>query len=234
MTEFVKKNKYLLLTLGLIFGAWIVFYMPYLISGEPYFVNRDVAAQSYPFWLLNKTETLNSLKAGTLPFYSWLMFLGGDLWSSKAFYGMFNIYDIAGYLLPGHYYLIYDFLNIVKCLVAGLLSFLYFRELGHKDKNSCLGALVFALSSWFIHYTGQPAFSAFYSLLPLYFIAFERYLKKDKKTLFIIAVFLLLLTNYYLFFCVSAFSPLYFLYRYYCLNGSLEGWFKKALKLIGL
>ena len=61
----------------------------------------------------------------------------------------------------------------------------------------------------------------------------EIYLKNNKKFLFIITVFTLLLTNYYLFVALSLFSPLYFLYRYYNINKSFKNVIISTLKLIG-
>jgi len=89
------------------------------------------------------------------------------------------------------------------------------------------------LSSYSIYFLSQPIFSSFYALAPLFFLGMEKYLKENKKILFIITVPLLLLTDYYLFFTISIFAPIYFIYRYYNINKTLNGFVLSALKLIG-
>lgn len=229
----VKKSRCLLILLLLISLAVFVMYAPSFALGKYFVGGGDVKTQWYPFYVLGRRETLSSLKSRTLPFYSFVLFLGNNIWASKTSYGLFDVYNVLSYAIKTNYFAIYDTLTAIKLLTSSVSMFLLLRKITGSDRASLVGGLCYGLSSFAIYYTSQPGFLSFYSLAPLYFLGIECYLVNNKKTLFVVMVFLLLLTNYYFFYAASVFSPIYFLYRYYNLKESLSGWFPSALSLIG-
>ena len=192
----------------------------------------DVKTQWYPFFELNKRTTLKALEDHTLPFYSFILFLGSNIWASKASYGLFDLYNIIFYFFDNNYFLIYDIQCLIKILISGITFYFLIDYIFKNQKVSFIGGLCYALSSYCIYFTAQPGFLSFYSLAPLYFLGIEKYLNNNKKILFILMVFLLLITNYYFFYAISVFSPIYFIYRYFNINKTLKGLIRKALLLI--
>lgn len=232
-SNFIKKHKYFISLLLLLSIAAILMFLPSWIKGNYFVGGGDVKTQWYPFYTLNRRTTINALKDHTLPFYSFVLFLGNNIWASKSSYGLFDIYNIFTYIINNNYFFIYGLQCFVKILVSGLSCYLLIDNIYKNKKTSLLAGLCYGLSSFAIYFTSQPGFLSFYSLVPLYFLGIELYLRNNKKVLFIIIVFILLLTNYYLFVALSLFSPLYFLYRYYNINKSFKNVVVSTLKLIG-
>ena len=232
-SNFIKKHKYFISLLLLLSIATILMFLPSWIKGNYFVGGGDVKTQWYPFYTLNRRTTINALKDHTLPFYSFVLFLGNNIWASKSSYGLFDIYNIFTYIIDNNYFFIYGLQCFVKILVSGLSCYLLIDNIYKNKKTSLLAGLCYGLSSFAIYFTSQPGFLSFYSLVPLYFLGIELYLRNNKKVLFIIIVFILLLTNYYLFVALSLFSPLYFLYRYYNINKSFKNVVVSTLKLIG-
>lgn len=228
----MKKNKKLILLCVLLSVACVAIFLPSFIQGEYFVGGGDVKTQWYLFYILNKRTTINALKDHTLPFYSFISFLGSNIWASKTSYGLFDIYNVLSYFIKDNYFFIYDLQTYIKILVSGISAYLLINYFYKNNKVALIAGLSYGLSSFAIYFTSQPGFLSFYSLAPLYFLGIEHYLKEKKKILFILMVFLLLLTNYYFFYAISLFSPIYFIYRYYNLNKQLKGVFKSALVLI--
>ncbi len=228
---FVKEHKYLcIMAMAIVLGV-LVIYIPSFISGKYYVGGGDIKTQNYEYYLLAKRETLNALKNGTLPFYSFVLFLGNNIWASKPDY-LLDPFNIITYILPVDFYLINDFICIVKLLTAGIGTYLVINKIYRNEKAAALGGFLFAMSSYAVYFTSQPAFLSFFAIVPFYLLGIELYLSEKKKGLFIATVFLSFLISYYLFFALTVFTPVYFLYRYYNINGSFKGWFKSALILI--
>lgn len=230
--SFIKKHKQLVLLCTLITVAVFAMFLPNLIQGKYFVGGGDVKTQWYPFYVLNRRETINAIKSHTLPFYSFVLFLGNNIWASKSSYGLFDIYNLMTYIFKQDYFIIYDIQCLLKLLVSGISCYLLVDYLYKNKRASLIAGLCYSLSSFAIYFTSQPGFLSFYSLAPLYFLGMEYYLKEKKKYLFIIITFLLLLMNYYLFYAISLFSPIYFIYRYYNLNKKIKGLFKSAILLI--
>ncbi len=233
MQNKIKKHKYfILLILMLSIGTFLMF-LPSFLQGNYFVGGGDVKTQWYPFYVLNRRTTINALRDHTLPFYSFVLFLGNNIWASKSSYGFFDIYNVLTYIIDKDYFFIYDLQCYIKILVAGISTYFLISYLYKNKRTAFIAGTCYGLSSFVLYFTSQPGFLSFCSLVPLYFLGMEKYLKENKKYLFIIIVFILLITNYYLFYALSLFSPIYFLYRYYNINGSFKGIIKSTFILIG-
>lgn len=233
MQNRLKKHKYFLLLITVLIVGTFLMFLPSYLKGNYFVGGGDVKTQWYPFYVLNRRTTINALRDKTLPFYSFVLFLGNNIWASKSSYGLFDIYNILTYALNKDYFYIYNLQCLLKILVSGIGMYLLIDYLYKNKKVSFIGGLCFGLSSFAIYFTSQPGFLSFYSLFPFYILGMEKYLKENKKYLFILSVFILLITNYYFFYALSLFSPIYFVYRYYNIHNELKGVVKNALILIG-
>lgn len=230
--NFLNKHKYFVCLLILLSVAAILMFLPSWIRGNYFVGGGDVKTQWYPFYTLNRRTTINALKDHTLPFYSFVLFLGNNIWASKSSYGLFDIYNIFTYILDNNFFFIYNLQCFIKILISGIACYLLIHNIYKNKKTSLMAGLCYGLSSFAIYFTSQPGFLSFYSLVPFYFLGIELYLKNNKKILFILTVFTLLLTNYYLFVALSLFSPLYFLYRYYNIYKTFKSVLISTIKLI--
>lgn len=233
MIEFIKKHKYFILLISVLSIGTFLMFLPSFIYGNYFVGGGDVKTQWYPFYVLNRRTTINALRDHTLPFYSFVLFLGNNIWASKSSYGLFDIYNILSYVINKDYFFIYDLQCYIKILVSGISTYFLINYLYKNKRTSFVAGICYGLSSYALYFTSQPGFLSFCSLAPLYILGMEQYLKENKKYLFIVLAFLLLITNYYLFYALSLFSPIYFIYRYYNLNSDLTGVIKSAIRLIG-
>lgn len=210
----------------------VAFALPSYLDGNYFVGGGDVRTQWFPFYTLNRRVTIEAIKNHTFSFYSFVLFLGNNIWASKSSYGLFDIYNILSYGIDRDFFYIYDLLCIIKIFVAGISMYLLINNIYKNKKISMFAGIAYALSSYSLYFTSQPGFLSFYSLAPLYFLGIEQYIKVNKKILFIIMVFILLLINYYFFYTLTIFTPIYFIYRYLNINKNFNGLIKSALILI--
>ncbi|MDO4499719.1 MAG: YfhO family protein [Erysipelotrichaceae bacterium] len=217
---------------SLILLAIFAMMAPSFIQGKYFVGGGDVKTQWFPFYTLNRRTTINALRNRTLPFYSFVLFLGNNIWASKSSYGLFDIYNVITYLIDKDYFFIYNLQVATKILASGIAMYLLIKYIYQNKKTAMIAGLCYGLSSFAIYFTSQPGFLSFYSLAPFYFLGIEHYLKENRKLLFIFTVFILLITNYYFFYSCSALTPIYFIYRYLNINKKFKGLIKSALILI--
>ena len=232
MRKILNRNVILLVLLLSIVIAGMI--LPYILTNTPFEYGGDLKPQGFPFYVEFKNLlNVRKLLSGTFPFYSWNLFLGTNFWASKSYYVIGDIFNYLTVWLPTHFYNIVELLTIVRLLISGILFYFLLGFFSENKVANIIGALSYAFSAWVIFFLGQMPFVSFYALLPLYFIGIELYFRKDRHILFIISVAILLFTNYYFFFSLSMFTPLYYSYRYYNYHGGFNGFIKKTLSLIG-
>lgn len=234
MVNILKKNKELLILIGILLALAICLEAPSWIKGGYFVGGGDIKTQWYPFYVLNRRETINAIKSGSFPFYSWVLFLGNNIWASKPTYGLFDIFNILFYLCRKNYFWIYDAQIIIKIVTAGIIAYLLINNIFNNKKAGLLGGLLYASSSFMLYFSSQSGFMSFAALAPLYLLGIVLFIKENKKILFIISTALLFLTNYYLFFALTILSPFIFSYCYYNIKGDFNGVVKKIFIIIGL
>lgn len=214
----------------------LVFIMisPYLIKGLPFEYGGDLKPTYFPYYTEFRSLIGQFIKTGQLPFYSWNLFLGNNFWASKSFYMLGDIYYYFSLLFDIHFYDIFKLQTILKLVISTLSMYMLLRYLKTSNIASYILALCFGFSSWVIFFLGQPMFVSAYSFTPLFFLAVEIYLKEKKITLFILATSLLLLTNYYMFFSLSFFTPFYYTARFYVIRNGFKNFIRDTAWLIGV
>lgn len=230
-SSFFKNYR---LLLGLLIAGLALMIGPYIILNIPLEYGGDLKPSWYAFYseLQNLVSISNLIKNGTLPFYSFKMFLGNNFWASKGFYVLGDIFNYLTLWLPVHFYTVFEIQTVIKVILSGSLFYFYLSKLNSNHKVNVIGALSYALSSWVVFFIGQLSFASFYALLPLYLIGIEAYLNHKRKLLFIAATAILLFTNYYLFYSLSLFTIIYFSYRYYLINKGFKKFIPSTLIII--
>ncbi|HET6784701.1 MAG TPA: YfhO family protein [Erysipelotrichaceae bacterium] len=230
-----KKRLLPIIGLTLVALGLVLFIIsPYLVKGLPFEYGGDLKPTYFPYYMEFRTLIGQFIKNRELPFYSWNLFLGNNFWASKSFYMLGDIYYYFSLLFNVHFYEIFKLQTIIKLVISSLSMFALLKYLKSSNIVAITLALCFGFSSWVIFFLGQPMFVSAYSFTPLFFLAVEMYLKEKKLTLFIISTSLLLLTNYYMFFSLSFFTPFYFIARYYSVREGYKDFIKDTLLLIGV
>lgn len=230
--SFIKKNKEFITLLLLIIFIGVLCELPSWLKGCYFVSGGDVKTQWYPFYVLNRRETINSIKTGSLPFYSWILFLGNNIWSSMTTYGFIDIYNLFFYPTHAQYFWIFDVQFILKLLVAGIGFYLLINYIFNNKKSALFAGVLYASSSFLFHFSSQSGFLSFVSFMPFYLLGIVKFIKENKKILFIINTTLLFVTNYYLFFSITVLSPFIFIYCYYNIKKSLNNVWLSMLKIM--
>lgn len=233
MSKTIKEEKkYILILLLLIILISMLFFLPSIINSVPLTFGTDIKPQWFEFYTEFKNLVSNFIHNKELPFYSWDLFLGNNFWASKSYYLIGDIYNYIGLLFDDNFFDIARNLSFLKFIVGGVGFYFYLTELDHKPITKVIVSLAFVFSGWAVFFSGQLVFLSFYSFIPLYLIGIERSLKNKSPWIFILSCALLFSTNFYFFYTLTIFSPIYFIYRYYVLGLPLNKFYKYVLKQI--
>ena len=226
------KDKPVLILLFLLTIICTFIFLPYFITGRAFILGWDMHTEYAPNFDNLRTMLQNLFRNGTLPFWSWNNFLGNDYYSTKLFYFQ-DIFDYPFALTSMKYSNVIVIQTYIKFLFAGFSYYLYARYNEHKQETSLIGSLIFTFSAYNLQTMMHPFFSSFFVLLPFYYLGVDRYIKEKKPWLFVFMVFLLFIINYYLFYSVSLFTILYFIWRWDKEYRNLHNMMKNAFCLIG-
>lgn len=228
-----KTFKYPKLTLFLFITVISLFiFVPYLISGTAYILDWDMRTLYISNFENLRTVLQDFVYRHEAPFWSWASFLGNDYYSSKLFYFQ-DVFDYPFALTSLPYTTVIMIQTYLKFLVAGFSFYAYSNYHKYTSRTSIYGSLMFAFSSYMLWVVTQPFFASFIVFIPLYFLAVDRYIQENKKSFFIFMVFFMFINNYYLFYAVSLFTIVYYIYQWKMYYKTTTNMMKKAFELIG-
>lgn len=231
--SFISKHKSQLILFALITLICAFIFVPYWISGNTFMLGWDMRTEYSSNFYNLRLMLKEAISEHKLPFYCWNTFLGNNYWSTKLFYYQDTFDYIFALGTDLDYYTVVQIQTYLKFLIAGFGFYTYAKYHHYSSRTCVLSGLLFAFSAYGMQTQMHPFFSSFFVFLPYYFLSVDKYLQEKKKYGFIFWVFFLLFTNYYMFYSVSIFTILYFLYQYQKLHGTLKHFMKQALPLIG-
>ncbi|UBH09538.1 YfhO family protein [Macrococcus armenti] len=145
-------------------------------------------------------------------FYSMDFGLGGDYFTDLAYYYSTNIIYYINIIIVWFLDLFLNFrtdsvtfwaknafyVSIFKSSVAILFSYLYFRKIKLNDTSAMLAAFLFVMSAIYFRFTLYWSFfSDVFIFLPLMLLGIEYFIQNKKRSVFIIAVALIFINNFY-------------------------------------
>lgn len=158
---------------------------------------------------------------------------GSDIITTLHYYVFGDPLNLLSVFVPEKYteYL-YDFLLALRMYLAGLAFSAFCRY--HKNGRfpTLLGAVLYAFSQW-IMVSGfrHPFFINPCIYLPLVLIGVELVYKKKKYWVYVVAITLSAISNFYFFYMLGIFTVLYAVYRYFMLYGRIQ--FKELMGCLG-
>ncbi len=234
LNKLKQEKKYLLLLSALVICILLAYYFPFINSGVAYVQSTDLRSQWYEFYYEYKRLIKDFIQNGNLPFYSWTTFLGNNFYASKGYYLIGDIYFYIGLFLNDNFFIMVEQITCIKIFVSAINFYLLLTYFDRKPLSKVICSIAYAFSGFAIFFKDQLIFLSFYSFVPLYILAIERYLKENKCLLFVLICGFLFGMNFYFFYTLSALTPIYFIYRYFSLNIDKKKFMKCVLKLIGL
>lgn len=203
-----------------------------LVSNNQIIIKNDYIDQHLPIY----REFINLLEDG-FPFWSWNLFLGTNFWASKAYYLIGDIYAWIVVILNFFLKDIIKSLSIIFILkMITTYTFIYIFLCKFKINKILVVSLslVFVFSGWNTTFIEHPFYTSFYSIIPLLLIGLYEVYHKDQYFILTISVALLVSINFYLFWVISIFVLIIWLFQNVKDNSisNLKKIFNKSFRLL--
>ena len=226
----MKKKDYINILIILVLSlAIIVFVTGFsnLFGSDTDWVNQHTV---FPEYMRNNFYETGNL----IPNFS-MNYGGGQNFYNISYYGYLNPIILISYLLPNVSMVTY--MIVVNVLLVLLSVFLFYKWL-RNNKNSetiCfVSTLLFAFNTTLIfHMHRHIMFVSYMPFLIMTLMGVDKILEKNKKSFFVMSLFLLIMTSYYFSISGSVLIGCYFIYKYLKLNNKIKikDFSKQLLKL---
>lgn len=206
-----KKKEMRLMTfiIGLLTAA--AFFVPYIISGDGYFIFfGDFNVQQIPFY----QHCHEMVRSGDFFGWDWQTDLGSNFIGSYSFYLLGSPFFWLTLPFPNSFvpYLMGPLL-ILKFACAALTAYIFIRRFTARPETAMAGGLMYAFSGFSVYNIFFNHFHEAIIVFPLLLWAMEKFLAEKSRGVLILAVFLSALTNYFFFFGMVVFVIIYWFVR---------------------
>ncbi|MBO7338716.1 MAG: YfhO family protein [Lachnospiraceae bacterium] len=184
--------------------------------GNRSFMFSDMYHQYVPFF----REFMEKMKAGEGLAYTWNVGMGSNFLALFVYY-LASPLNWLAFLFPEKYWIEFmSYMVVIKIGLAGLCSFVYLRSREEEKTPEKLFAalacsLFYAMSGFVAAYNWNVMWMDCVVLLPLILMGLERLVKKGKVGLYVLALSLSILTNFYISIMICMFLVLYFIYLFF-------------------
>jgi len=230
--ENIPNKKLILYLAAIIIGMSLVLYNKF-VFGSFYFLFNDIGYDTITLYWTGYYNATQIIREGLFSTWSFKMGIGSNMFvASHYFTDPFTlIYVIIGEenIAPAIVYV-----TILKHLLAGLFTYLFLSELKISKSASIITAILFAFNGYLTLWGQHYQFGSFVIFIPLLLYAFERLLKGKGYILFPLVTTLLAL-HLYLFYQLSIYLVLFFMFRIFSFNEwKIKDSFTKIFSVSGL
>ena len=229
-----KKSTLLTYTIIFIFLVLLIFFL-FWSNGKAFIWNADGWTQHfkafvyYGEWLKLLAENLFIHHKLDIPTFTFGLGYGSDLYTTLQFYAIGDPLNILAGLIPLKYQsFLYSLLVIVRLYLAGLAFIYYCFYFGANNKFAMLaGTYIYVFCGYSLFASiRHPFFINPMIYFPLLLLGVEKILKENKPLVFISAVFVSTISNFYFLYMLVFMTLLYTLLKIYLSEDS----FKAALQ----
>ena len=230
MVNFFKKNKKILLIdtiIVFVLATLLIIFKKSLILYNDQLFQYDIYYEKWAHMLYN------FVNSGELPFYSFDMYLGTDLYSG--FLGICNGNVFSPLMIFFRDNIrIYIIIELILCLYISSLSMSSFlrKENIQNEKIVTLFSLMYSFSGFVYVNIGNYSFLRFYAFLPLLLSAICDFYKTNRISKFILIVTILFMQSYYYMYPTVILMIIYCLYKDIINRNSISFAIKRYLFLI--
>ncbi len=206
----LKKYKYYILAFIIpIVIIGLILLLNGIFSGEHNLLLSDLYQQYYKLLF----EFKNALIGDGNIFYSFSKALGGSMLSTYSYY-LLSPFNLLVLFFDNIYHFI--ILNIIIKLAASSLTMFIYLKYHFKDNVKILSlTFLYTFSLFIISNFFNIIWLDAFLLTPLIMLGIDKLVKEKKVLLYVISLFLMIYSNFYMGFMVCLFSIIYFLYRYF-------------------
>ncbi len=213
-------------------------YSSFIIFDKSFIWSTDGLLQHYPaltyigIW---GREVIRNFLSGdfTVPVWDFSIGYGADAIITMHYYGLGDPLSLLSIFVPSRYteYL-YDFLIILRLFLSGLGFILYCKKMKQDLRISILGSFIYIFCAYaLLASVRHPFFLTPMVYFPVVLIGCEKIFKKENPLLFIAAVALCVLSNFYFAFMVIIMTVIYVVIRFAYMKH--ENFFKEMFVNLG-
>ena len=212
----LKDSQYLYLVAAFFLPFAIMMGIYACMDIHPFGNNSVLMLDLQAQYIYYYEEIRSLLTEGGSFLYSWKRTLGGEFMGIVAYYGA-SPYNLIFALFPKH--MTADammFINLMKIGSMGLTFGIYIHKTRNPGEMKTLSvATMYALCAYAVVQTVDPMWLDALILLPLLILGLEALINERKIILYISALTMVFITNYYIGYMTGIFTFIYFLYYYF-------------------
>ena len=227
----MEKKDYIRLIIIFLLCLVVVFFVTKfsnVFGSDTDWINQHVV---FPDYLRNSFYETGDL----IPNFT-MNYGGGQNLYNISYYGLLSPLILPSYLMP--HISMTTYITIVNIIVVFISIFLFYKWLKnnkYSDKTVFITTMLFAFSDSFIFQMHRHMmFVNYMPFLILALIGVDKLLDKNNKILFVISVFLMIMTSYY--YSISGILVIgcYFIYKYFKKNKKFDkkDFIKKLMQII--
>ena len=164
-------------------------------------------------------EFFHNLLAGHPKLVMWDMSLGygADILSTLNYYAIGDPLNLLyGFVSPKNTETMYDFMILLRMYLAGITFIMYARKMKKRSYGTVIGALVYVFSGFCFRLgLRHPFFINPMIYFPLLCLGIEKIYQRERPYVFIFAVCVSAMSNYYFLYMLTIFAVIYAWIRFY-------------------
>ena len=164
-------------------------------------------------------EFFRNLLAGHPKLVMWDMSLGygADILSTLNYYAIGDPLNLLyGFVSPKNTETMYDFMILLRMYLAGITFIIYARKMKKRSYGTVIGALVYVFSGFCFRLgLRHPFFINPIIYFPLLCLGIEKIYQRERPYVFIFAVCVSAMSNYYFLYMLTIFAVIYAWIRFY-------------------
>lgn len=203
----------------------IVAFLPFFTEGKSFIwgagvedgLSQHFSALAYYGEALR--EFFRNLLAGHPKLVMWDMSLGygADILSTLNYYAIGDPLNLLyGFVSPKNTETMYDFMILLRMYLAGITFIIYARKMKKRSYGTVIGALVYVFSGFCFRLgLRHPFFINPMIYFPLLCLGIEKIYQRERPYVFIFAVCVSAMSNYYFLYMLTIFAVIYAWIRFY-------------------
>lgn len=203
----------------------ITAFLPFFIEGKSFVwgagvedgLSQHFSALAYYGEALR--EFFCNLLAGHPKLVMWDMSLGygADILSTLNYYAIGDPLNLLyGFVSPKNTETMYDFMILLRMYLAGITFIMYARKMKKRSYGTVIGALVYVFSGFCFRLgLRHPFFINPMIYFPLLCLGIEKIYQRERPYVFIFAVCVSAMSNYYFLYMLTIFAVIYAWIRFY-------------------
>ena len=203
----------------------IVAFLPFFTEGKSFVwgagvedgLSQHLSALAYYGEALR--EFFRNLLAGHPKLVMWDMSLGygADILSTLNYYAIGDPLNLLyGFVSPKNTETMYNFMIVLRMYLAGITFIMYARKMKKRSYGTVIGALVYVFSGFCFRLgLRHPFFINPMIYFPLLCLGIEKIYQRERPYVFIFAVCVSAMSNYYFLYMLTIFAVIYAWIRFY-------------------